>query len=543
MTDVTLMAAVPSDLDYHALVAHVKETFDRNKTKGILFRVTPANTDQSANATYLNTFSDADRQSHNCFTCRAFFKHYADLVYFTEEGTIVSAVWDTENAPAGYEATVAALKARAESGRIADRFYTTEKLMGTPENGNPEKGSFEHFHLEASEFILTGVHSAEAKMGDARTNHQLFGRAIHETDMATLDWLIHQFTYDDELASRNGLGILQAFKTALERLKTVKGVARNNMVWGLSQSLPVGAARLANTALGTYLEQLKSCTTDRQRDTARSNYLVMTRGDNYQRPKSEASEGHLNAAEKLIEKLGVAESLKRRAATLSDVQEWVWQHPETTVEANAPGGIFDVLRKQIKEKPNTPIAGKRMGWDEFVSTILPQAKSVQLQIPRGTHNYGRMLAAVNPDAPPILLWDDVEHRNTVSWYIYNKGSTAAQWGLQGQDYVKITGVVDMPCSWNGKSLPNLPVGQMLVLEGAREVAEPTLGLFPQILIRDLYPIRNALENLSNTMHAERSEDEFAGIILTKGFDSPNPVVRVLCELPTGAVLFDIVRWN
>lgn len=541
--------AMAPTLDYHALVAHVSKTFAGNAGR-VLFRTVPQNVKKdekvaSANSVYLDTLPEFERASHNCFTCRGFFKHYSDLVIINEDNTLTSAVWDPTDCPAGYEVVVTALKQRAESGRVSTRFFSETALVGTPENGNPEKGSFEHFHLALPVSAVTGKFSVGDKSHEANTLRELFSKSLGDIKPETLKWAIHQFTYDAQLDTRAaGLKTLERFKEVQEQYKTVPNQLRQNFIWLMSQTLPGGVASITNTALGTFLESVQKATNDHSRRYARDAYIQQTAGDSYMRSTTETSEGGLDAAERLIEKLGVAAAFKRRAATLDDVREWVWEHPAPPVEPESDGGVFGRLRKQIAEAPTSTVMNRRIGWGEFVRDILPQAKSVQVQVPNGNHNFGRMITAVDADAPPILVWDDEEYRNPVSWYIYNEGSPARIWNLSGGGHVKLLGVTPTPVNWGGKRFPQWHESHMLVLEGAREVNAGTLGLFPEILKRELYPARNAIDNLSRQTPLERMEEgEFAGIIITKGLDATSVYLRLIVELPTGIVTFEIVRWT
>jgi hypothetical protein len=542
-------AATPSVLDYPALVTHVTQTFAKHSAD-IIFRTVPQNGKEgekpaSANSVYLAALPAPERVGHNCFTCRDFFRNYSDLVIINKDGTLTSAVWDPTDCPEGYESVVTALKHRAESGRVSGRFFTGAKLLGTAETNNPTKGSFEHFHITANKQMEIGVETVGYMENEANVARELFSKSLGAYTPATLDWAIHQFKYDASLYTRPaGLASLERFKEVQTQYKALPHARRQAFIWLFSQTLPGGVATLVNTALGTYLIRIQDAKTDHARRYARDAYIDQTRSENYMHATTESSEGQLDAAEKLIEKLGVAASLERRAATLSDIQEWVWQHPEPEEDAKETGGVFDRLRKQTTEKPNSTVSGTRIDWGRFVREILPQAKSAQVEVPQNNHNYGRMITAVHPDAPPIVVWDDEECRNPVSWYIYNGGSPAAAWNLSRGSFVKLTGVVATPSNWNGKRLPNLHEGHMLVMEGAIEQAVGTLGLFPEILKRELYPARNAIENLSrNTpLVREDKENEFAGIIINKGMDNDHPYLRVLVELPTGFVKFDITRW-
>ena len=129
MTNTTAMSAdgfvPPSEMDFHALVAHVKSTFAKHASK-LIFVTATDNT--SFNSVYLDNLPEHEHDGHNCFTCRDFLKRFGGLVYVDRQGVLRSAVWDETDAPEGYGPTVKALREKAEAGKIAKRFFSEEEI-------------------------------------------------------------------------------------------------------------------------------------------------------------------------------------------------------------------------------------------------------------------------------------------------------------------------------------------------------------------------------------------------------------------------------
>jgi hypothetical protein len=52
-----------------------------------------------------------------------------------------------------------------------------------------------------------------------------------------------------------------------------------------------------------------------------------------------------------------------------------------------------------------------MTWEKFARTMLPEALSIEAQVPAGPERFMALVTAANADAPPILQWDAEERRN------------------------------------------------------------------------------------------------------------------------------------
>jgi hypothetical protein len=237
----------------------------------------------------------------------------------------------------------------------------------------------------------------------------------------------------------------------------------------------------------------------------------------YQRPQAAPKAGAIDAAEKLVDQMGLGPSLVRRYARLEDV-ELLWR-PTPAVDKPTRGGVFAGVKargEEAKASRNLRLPGKTMTWEKFARTVLPTCRDIELFTPvRG--DYVGLTTAVHPDAPPILQWDREDRRNPVSWYRRVNGSLAGDWGLKGATWWKVTGVCDMPANWFGAR--STYTGIVFLLNNAIDWCNNTSALFPETLRSELHGIRSVVEAYSN-QNKLQGEDEASACGLALGSGGP-----------------------
>lgn len=171
------------------------------------------------------------------------------------------------------------------------------------------------------------------------------------------------------------------------------------------------------------------------------------------------------------------------------------------------------------------IPAQTMTWDKFQRTVLPSAERIEFLAP--SHgSYTALVTAANAEAPPILQWDREDARNPVSWYFWNGGSSASQFGLSGGQFHEVAAVTLKPSMWGGGH-EHQGAGVMFVIADARESRIAGAALFPEILKAEFHGIRSVLEAYSRGASIEgMKEPHAAGVMLTKGDKSWNATVRV-----------------
>jgi hypothetical protein len=155
-----------------------------------------------------------------------------------------------------------------------------------------------------------------------------------------------------------------------------------------------------------------------------------------------------------------------------------------------------------------------------------------------------LLTAVNADAPPILQWDSEEERNPVSWYLWHGGSSASQWGLVAGKWEPVVAITLKPSMWHNVDNEHQGKGAILILQDAHEshAFRAGLGLFPEIMRRELREIRATIEAYSKAGTLTGEKEGACGLMLDAGNRTwDDTVVRVT----TGGqeLLYKLDRWD
>ena len=170
------------------------------------------------------------------------------------------------------------------------------------------------------------------------------------------------------------------------------------------------------------------------------------------------------------------------------------------------------------------IPAQTMTWSKFEATVLPTAERIELLAPMHD-NYAALVTAVDPDAPPILQWDREDARNPVSWYVWNGGSPASQWGLRAGQFHEVSAVTLKPSMWGG-GCEHQGKGVLFLIAAAQETRNAGAALFPEILKSEFHGVRSVIEAYSRGATIEGiSEPHAAGLMLAAG-SSWNVTVRV-----------------
>lgn len=457
------------------------------------------------------------RQHYDCRCCRAFVERYGGLATMGTEmagETIPLLWWPWMDLPETFKEAGIALVKAVSKARVTGVFLSSDQTWGTPENvaGPGSKYVGQRWsHLSGmNPSVYKGSKTAEQRMAELKEDRGVLSRGLAEYDRQAAVEALRVLKADALDRSEKAVPIAEWFLDLHTRLEGVRNkVQRENIVWLAVATAPPGFAHVKNTVIGTLLEDIKE---GHHFDVVKARWAKKIHPLQYQRPQT-LKEGQIEAAEKLVERLGVAKSLDRRYCRLAEVPEsaYIWLpkgvHPGETEKP--AGSVFGHLK--AKGKPDVkPLAlpAVTMTWVKFARDVLPTAIKLELD-PPPTGSYFGLVTAVNQDDPPVLQWDglewigDPDHdtwpRNPVSWYFYSGGSTAWHWGLK-PDLAEVTAVLRKPPHWQRPDqFKKESEAAFLVLRGAREQKEHRGGgLFPEILRTDLREARAAIEARTNT---------------------------------------------
>jgi hypothetical protein len=478
---------------------------------------------------YLEAFPESQRQYHNCSACREFIKRFGTLAVI-EAGRVVPAFWDGELAPALYEPSIAALAKLVKRARVTGVFLSKEATWG-----RPETGVWRHLAVRSTRIFKHPLLTAVQAMAEKREDFAQVMRAIDEFSVDTVGQAVTLLRSESLYRSEKVLGVAE-WLDAIHSSIAKNPSGRANTVWGAVAMAPAGFCHPRSSMIGTLLEDIASGMSFADVSERFARKMDPTR---YQRPQAAPSAGNIEAAEKVVEKLGIARSLKRRFARLEEI-ETVWR-PKPEEKPRAGGGVFGHLTpKEATPAVAMDVPAKPITWAKFSSTVLPVADEIELMV-RYVDNFSALVTAADVEAPPILQWDRPERRNPVSQYVYRNGSPAGQWGLK-TGWNTVTGIALRPSHWYGENPPNHQNGVLFILEGAVDERDSGLALFPEILRSELHGIRSTIEAFSHAGKLEgRAEGSACG--LSFGGGQKNSSVWLRVRQGSTTLEYTLDRWD
>lgn len=519
MSDMTIdLRARETDEGYSELERGVKTTLEIKG--GPLFTV---DTD-SLFDTYLCGLP-SNKQHYNCRCCRAFVERFGGLVTIDKDtGKTRSAVWP-EMVPAFFEESISDMRNMVEKRPITGVFLSSQPIHGVEKS---PKG-WTHLHARNHEPFKDKLLTADQRAAEFKEEYGLMQRTIQEYPSELIRAAVQILASEQFPGYEKGLGIAKWYLELMERRDLTKNsFQRNNYVWLAVATAPPGFTHLKTGMVGTLLEDLRE---GKSFEQCRAAWKQKMAPEKYRRPTAELSAGQVKVAEQTVEKLGIANSLKRRFAKQEDVKSVFWT-PRLAEEPVVTPGIFASLLTKHDPIPTAIyLPNQNMTWMKFERDIFPSMQTLEVFCP-AIGGYTGCCTAVDPDAPPILQWDHEGDRNPVSYYIYTRGSAASQWGIH-------VGWNPVTCMYRS------PHGDMqhfkrwvgFAVKGCQDQYQGGLALFPEILKNELRTIEKVIEKYSNAGKMEGAkEGNMNG--LTFGPGSVPVQLKV-----NGNALYTLVMWE
>ena len=407
-----------SDKDYTDFLKRVNDRFVSNIDggKAPLFKTDASDLWEI----YLSGFdTPEERQHHNCNACKSFINHYGNLVTIDEHGNTKTAIWDAADAPPLYKKSLKAMAKAVNAAKVTSVFLSSEKNLGIFESNG-----WAHLSvvLPALALYRGRTKTAGQAMAAKREDYGILQRSIADYSLSTatkaLDLLKSGTMYRPEIAMPVATFFFN-LKTTLEGLPSTgkSKTKRDNIVWLAVAKSSEALTHVRSSIIGTVLDDVEL---GEDSATIAANWRSKTNSTVYQRAQVAPSQGQINQAEKLVEKLGVEPSLHRRYATLDELQKlWVGKEFKT-VAHKSQGGVFGNIKPKgvVVPEGNLSIAGTtQITWDKFQRTVLADAAKMEMFVDKSLSNrFAALVTAQIPDSPPILQWDKEGDRNPFSWY-------------------------------------------------------------------------------------------------------------------------------
>lgn len=460
---------------------------------------------------YLNDIQEDRRQFYNCHCCRHFIQRFGGLVTIDETGRQCSAMWGF-HPPGFFLRSVEALHSLVKKAKVTGVFLSSDKMLGSPRTGE-----WTHLATANPKPLASRVQSASQAMAEKTEDYKMLCHGLADYSRDTVEQAVRVLKADAVYRSEKALGVAEWF---LKLHEAIKGSprAKRNLTWLAVATAPPGFCHIRSTMISTLLDDINS---GLPFDDIARRWKDKMHPLQYQRPTAPAREGTIKQAEELVAKLGIERSLLRRYATLDDVLVKLWVPRELPESAKA-GGVFDHLRNRRKREA-IEFPATKMTWEKFARTVLPDALKMEIMVPSHGGFCGLMTAA-DPDSPPIIQWDGLpgHARNPVSWYFWNGGSSASQWGLS-PGWNDVSCVFPNPSKWQEpEKFKHQKATVHFAIVGCVESRTESLALFPEILKAELHGIRSVIEAHSN--RGGRGHDAEKGTANGLAFDGNGSVM-------------------
>lgn len=452
---------------------------------------------------FLANLPEEGRQHYNCNACRHFVDRFGGIVTITEGGFLLPVMWNFK-CPEFFEKAFYAVRNTIIDSKVTGVFVPETKKLGTPRTG-----IWTHMHVEVPKKIVykNRLKTAYQFTSEKKEDFKMLMRALQTYKQSTIETAVNILRADDLYRGEKTLGVAKWF---LDVKLSVGSLNRTyaNVVWKKVATAPEGFCHISSSMIGTLLDDIED---GLEYEDIKRRFEEKMNPTKYQRPQAAPSAGNVKRAEEIIAKLGLENSLKRRFARLEEIPT-IWK-PTTTENKDISTGIFASIKTkesiQNKKPDIIPRASSAMTWVKFERTVLPYAKKIELYT-NYSDSYSAIVTAVDPFAPPIILWDNEERRNPFSWYLYSGGSNASRWGILGGTYTEVTGITYQPNMWfMPEGNYGTGNGVFFILKGCRDTANKSACLFPEILRRDLREVRATIEAYSKMNKLEGVDEASA----------------------------------
>ncbi|OME54042.1 hypothetical protein BSK59_15790 [Paenibacillus odorifer] len=357
--------------------------------------------------TFLAHLPEHARQHYNCNCCRRFINQFGGLVSINDKGKVTSVLWDADNTPEFFVEAVSVLQHVVNKAKVTGVFLSSDKNLGQPSSGGWEHMSVS---LPSNKIHRDRLKTAGQMMAEKREDFGVLVRGLIEYPLDVVEQALTLLQSESLYRADRFVGNAQWLKDLHVKRQSRFQKVRDNVTWLAVATAPAGFTHVKNGMIGTLLDDIVS-----GYDVDSIIRRFAEKMGTYQRSQTPPPQGNILQAEKIVEKLGIANSLQRRYATIEEVPEFIWKGKEIEKQQAKSGGVFANVTAKAKERTSSNVVSlpdKTMTYDKFLRTVMPFADSMEVMV----DNANRLMALVTASdetAPNILQWN-----NTFSWYYH-----------------------------------------------------------------------------------------------------------------------------
>lgn len=335
---------------------------------------------------------------HDCSCCKQFIRNLGNVVAIIDGK--VETVWGVKGASAPYDTVAAAMDAFVKAQPITNVFRTTEGSFGAEQTKQLLKGGevkrWNHFYGRVENRHFTQL--ADKVKGDYRTAAQVFHRGLTELKASAFDTVLDLIASKALYRGEEHLASVKAFQKLQSEYRKLTSEEQTSYVWANAMA---PASRFRNTVIGTLLTDLSDGV---DLEAAVRSFEAKVAPTNYKRPTALITPRMVEDAVAKLNELGLEHAIERRFAKISDVSVnnvlWVDNSVKDQMQ-----GIKGLLLPATATKAPKKVVAQDIGIDEFMTSVLPAASSVEILVGNGLlNNLMSLTAPMHADTGGLFKW-------------------------------------------------------------------------------------------------------------------------------------------
>jgi hypothetical protein len=477
-------------------------------------------------------------------------RQYGGLCVVGDDGSVIPLSWPSniEAVPLYYKQAVQNVLNLFKGKEVGDELKLPKLNGGLL--GVPLKGQWSHMSIILD---YASCYRPYIKSQGTSTTSTMLDRIIQDNTPEVIAKVCHLILTDQLPYATSHKAPLEWLRKTVNELAAQKWdpVQRKNLVARYSREAFIGCL---SSLRGGLLGYLFECVREGQTfETLKNNWETKAAPTVYLRPTAAPTVGNIQTAERIFANMGyTVEDLKRVFLTLDEVPQSavLWppaaanvldgqsketpppysaaaatDPPTTETKPKSPGlfsSLLPIRSSQLQTKTETPAYDaapiKEITFRHFALRILPTAQTIHI-LPTSKDTMPYFFTRGLQNTKPLFAFH-TPNSHTASWYTWGSRGPLSQANLSAQ-YTTLKAIITFPHMWDFISpldalddskceefkFKRHGIRYLFVLEGAKEMYDQELGLFPELLKSEFHGVRSTIEAFSKRGWVGQPEGE------------------------------------
>lgn len=344
-----------------------------------------------------------ERRGFDCACCRQFVKNYGALAAITADFEVVT-LWDFNTNDSVYQPMLDGMR-RVLHAEVDRAFFAKTPKLGTRVNIEELADGYltwNHLYMEVPDSYVTP--NVAEKQEEKRAIASVFKRSLDGISADSIATVLELIEEKILYRGEEWLGALAKFQQIHRAYHSTPMKKRTKFAWRMAEQVGIGVAKIRNHSIGTLLTNLSE---GMDVELAMKKYESIMAPTNYKRPTAAITKRMVENAQRVVEEMGLVDSLPRRHSVLSDltINNVLWAN-RSARKGNTQLDVFSQLREEIRVNPTSLRNVQPISIEEFLQHS-DNYQSIEILFePRLAGNLVSLTAPQNPDATSLFKWSN-----------------------------------------------------------------------------------------------------------------------------------------